>query len=153
MPHAKKLWIVVADGEHARFLTLAEDRALQTIETLDSASAHQRSADLGTERPGRVFESAGTTRHAVSPRQDPQAAEKQKFAYLIAHQLATAQARGAFGQLVLVAPDHVLADLRDALDAACTEKLVGTLAKDLVKVPNAELQPHLEEWVRPVVRK
>lgn len=34
--------IVVADGEHARFVQPAEDHALHTVASFDAISAHQR---------------------------------------------------------------------------------------------------------------
>ena len=46
----------------------------------------------------------------------------------------------------------VLSELTDALDLPTKAKLLGTLAKDLVKVPDHDLWPHLKEWVRPVHR-
>jgi hypothetical protein len=31
-------------------------------------------------------------------------------------------------------------------------KIVGTLARDLIKTPDDELWPHVREWVRPTRR-
>lgn len=144
-----KLWVVVADGGHARILAPREDGVLQTQQRLDSRSAHLRSSDLGSDRPGRVHESASTTRHAAEPRTDPHEAEKERFAKDLGHWLLDASRRGDFDELVLAAPSHILADLRESLDQQALHKLRGALAKDLTKVPDHELQPHLSEWVRP----
>ena len=146
------LWIAVADGEHARFVQPDGNNALRTAEALDSVAAHQRSSDIGSDRPGRAFESATTGSHGVAPRHDPHALEKDRFARLVATRLNEAAARGAFDELVLVAPAHTLHKLRDALDAAAASKLVGMLEKDLIKTPDGELWPHVREWVSPVRR-
>lgn len=61
-------------------------------------------------------------------------------------------ARDEYTELVLVAPSDTLNVLRQALDRAAVAKLVGSVARDLVKVPDHELQPHLREWIRPVHR-
>ena len=48
-----------------------------------------------------------------------------------------------FDRLALVAPAHVMHDLRHALSHEADALLVGFLQKDLVKVPDAEIGPHL----------
>lgn len=66
----RTLWIVVADGEHARFITPAPKRAFHSQRVFESPSAHKRSAELGTDRPVRSFQSATLTRHAIAPKHD-----------------------------------------------------------------------------------
>jgi protein required for attachment to host cells len=112
-------------------------------------TAHLRSRDIGTDRPGRSFESGTSAHHAVGQRHDLHTMEKQKFARLVAEQLDAASARGDFDELVLAAPPRALRELREALDAATVAKLVGTLEKDLVKTTNHELRLHLREWIGP----
>ena len=141
--------IVIADGEHVRFVQPDVDNVLRTIGSLDSASAHLRSRDIGSDRPGRSFESGTVARHAVGERHDLHAIEKQRFVHLIGEQINAAAGRREFDKLLLVAPPRALGELRAALDAATLAKLVGTLEKDLVKTPDHELSPHLREWVSP----
>ena len=143
---------VIADGGHARFVKLSDVKALYTVEALDSAAANKRTHDLVTDRPGRSFESSGPTRHGYTPRHDPHDVERHKFGQLIGTLLRDGAVPGGFDALVLVAPADVLKDIIGALDAATEKKVAGTLDKDLVKVPDHELQPHLAEWVRPPTR-
>ena len=117
-----------------------------------SKSAHLRSSDLGSDQPGRGHESAAVARHANAPRTDPHDAAKERFGKDLGAWLLQSSRQGAFDELLLVAPSHILADLRESLDGPATDKLRGVLAKDLTKVPDHELQPHLAEWVRPVRR-
>ena len=140
---------VIADGGRARFVTPTEHNGLRTREALESVSLHKRSSDLGSDRPGRSFESSSPTRHAYSPKHDPHDLEKDKFARLVGEKIVAESAQGLFDELILVAPPHVLAELRDALDPPTQAKLVGVLAKDLVNTPDHELRPHLKEWMRP----
>ena len=146
------LRIVIADGEHARFVQPDADNALRTVGSFDSASAHLRSRDIGSDRPGRTFESGASARHAVGPRHDPHAMEKEKFVRLVGEQINAASGRDEFDELLLVAPPRALGELREALDPATATKLVGALEKDLVKTPDHELWPHLREWVSPARR-
>ena len=142
------LRIIVADGGHARFIEPDADNTLRTIGAVDSVSVHLRSRDIGSDRPGRSFESAASARHAVGPRQELHALEKQRFVRLIGKQINAASARDEFDRLLLVAPPRALSELRETLDTATQAKLVGTLERDLVKIPDPKLWPHVREWVR-----
>ena len=143
---------VVADGGHARFVKPASDNALHTVVAGDSATVHKRSHDLGSDRPGRSFESASPSHHSESARTDLHDAEKLKFAKLVAARICEESTLGEFNELILVAPTHILQELQDGLDKPTAAKLIGTLAKDLTKVPDHELWPHLKQWVRPTHR-
>lgn len=152
MPKSRNLMFAIADGEHVRFVRPAADNALHSEARVDSTSAHKQSADLRSDRPGASFHSDSTAHHAMTPRHDPHTMEKEKFARAIAEQLNAGAASGAFDDLVVVAPSHVLGAIRDALDTTAAARLIGTLAKDLVKTPDDELGPHLRDWVQPVHR-
>lgn len=152
MPQQHKLCFVIADGGHARFVRPAEDNALHTFDHLDSDSVHKRTRDLVSDRMGRSFESASPTRHAVVARTDPHDQEKLHFAAAISEWIKVNAAEDVFNEIVLVAPSHILTELEAHLDTETRAILHGVLAKDLVKVPDGELWPHLHAWVRPVHR-
>jgi protein required for attachment to host cells len=63
-----RVWYVIADGGRARFVERDDKGAFRTIASFVSTELHERSSDLGRDRPARVKESAGPTRHAVEPR-------------------------------------------------------------------------------------
>ena len=144
-----KTWIIVADGEHARVVVPAPLRQFRTINSLDSAAAHRRSSDLGTDRPGRSYESANPARHAIEPKTDPHRAAKENFLRYVAEKLNTAAAEGACDRLILVAPAPALGELREALDRQAAARVAATLAKDLVKIRDADLGAHLESFWTP----
>ena len=152
MPKRRKLCFLVADGGHARFLRPAEDNALHTYETLDSATIHLKDHDLVSDRQGRAFESDTPGRHAFAPRHDPHEMEKERFAHAVARRVNEASAADGFSELVVVAPPHVMSELTATLDSGTRAKLIGVLPKDLVKTPDHALWSHLKEWVRPVHR-
>jgi protein required for attachment to host cells len=145
-----RIWYVVADGGRARIVQKRDrqnDRqeAFDTLREMVSADIHRATHDLGSERPGRGRESAASARHAVQPRQDLHRAEKQNFAHEVAAWLNAANTRDEFDALVLVAPAHALADLRQALDEPTQRKITAQLQKDLTKVPNADLAANLAD--------
>ena len=137
-----RLCILIADGEHARLLRPDADNVLHIATSFDSASAHLASHELGPDRQGRSFES-----DVVVPRRDPHQMAKTKFARFVAECLNEVSADDGFDRLVLVAPAHALREIESSLDAATARKLIGKLAKDLVKVPNHALSSHLQDWI------
>ncbi len=147
--HTERLWVLIADGEHARVVTPTTAAGqFVTVVTFDSESAHLQSSDMGSERPGRVHESASTTRHAITPRSDPHANAKHHFTGEVAKHIDEHAGRHEFARLVLVAPPHALHDLRAAIGKTAEAMVVGSLNKDLVKLSDHDLIPHLAEWWR-----
>lgn len=153
MSRDRRLLIVIADGEHARFVRPDPNLALHTEQVIDSEKAHLRASALGADRPGATFHSDSSAHHALAPRHEPQALEQEKFARRVAHALNAAAARDEFRDLVLVGPPRVLAAVRDELDRPTAAHITGLLSKDLTKVPDSDLQPHLGQWVRPPRRE
>jgi protein required for attachment to host cells len=142
MPHETE-WALVADAGHARVFARRlpagpwQELADQALEIPTPPSRA-----LGTERPGRVRESASTTRHAIEPRSDPHRAARRDFARLLAGRLEDDAAR--FARLLLVAPPGFLGDLRVALGTAARAKLAGSVDRDLIPLPTAEIVRHLD---------
>ncbi|MGE0096438.1 MAG: host attachment protein [Alphaproteobacteria bacterium] len=142
----QKTWYVIADGGRARFVVRHEEKnAFDTIKEIVSPDLHSPSHELGSERPGRTHESANAARHAIQPRTDPHTKEKHAFAAYIGSEVNQACGRKEFQRLVLIAPGHVLHDIKEALDETARRKVVGQLQKDLTRVPNADLPEHLSD--------
>jgi protein required for attachment to host cells len=137
-------WLVIADGERARILARRADAGgWETISSVQSAHAHRTTAELGTDKPGRAQESVGAARHAVAPRSDLHARDKEEFAHTVAGILNEAAPSGEFDRLVLVALPHTLAALRDGLSREAAEKVGAELQKDLTKLPDHEIAADL----------
>ena len=142
MPQAME-WALLADAGHARIfarrLPAGPWRELGA-EATENPTPPSRA--LGTERPGRVHESASTTRHAIEPRSDPHRAARRAFARRLAERLEDEADR--FAALLLVAPPAFLGELRAELGPAAGRKLAGSLDRDLIKLPVAEIVEHLD---------
>jgi protein required for attachment to host cells len=138
-----RIWYVIADGGMARFVKRDERGAYRTVLSFVSSELHQRSRDLGLDRPARVKESATPARHAIEPRRDLHEAAKEAFVKLVAEQLDAEHGRGQFDRLVLVAPPGVLTELKTNLSKPLAKLVVGDLQKDLTKVPDHDLTGHL----------
>jgi protein required for attachment to host cells len=148
MHRYKNLLIVIADAEHARLVRPTAANVLHTAQQFDSTVAHKQSSDLRSDHPGASYHSDSTAHHALAPRHDPHELEKEKFARFLAQEL-NALPPQSFDGLVIAAPAHCLRTVLDALDAPVQAKIAGALNKDLVKTPDNELWPHLQEFVPP----
>ena len=142
MKHAR-IWYVIADGGRARFVERDERGAFRTVVSFVAADLHERSRDLGLDRPARVKESANSARHAIEPRRDLHEAAKEDFIALVAEAIEAEHGRDQFDSLVLVAPPGVLTELKKKLSKPIAELVVSELQKDLTKVPDHDLTEHL----------
>jgi len=137
----KIMWIVVADGGQARFITdVTGSLCLNAEFTADGRS----SAEIGSDRPGRTFDSSGQGRHAMEPPTDPHRHEKHTFATHIADELDRALQRKSFDTLVIVAPPQALGDLRHALSPAVSATITAEFNKDLTNKPLPALTEQLK---------
>lgn len=143
MTRYPRSWFVVADGARARILARHRDGAFEKVSEIVSASAHRPSREIGSDRPGRTFESTGNGRHALTPRNDPHQHDKIEFARLIAGEVNKAGDRDQFDNLVLAAPPRTLGEIKQHLTGIAAERLHFELAKDLTKLPEGELRERL----------
>ncbi len=150
MPHKNwTTWVVVADGARAHIVANAgPGKGLTTVTERTSEASRKPTRDLGTDKPGRSFESADGARHAMEPRVDWHRFEKTQFARRIADVLDRAAEYRKFDSLVLVAPPRTLGVLRKALGANAQRKVTAELAKDLTHVPLHDLPNHLGALLR-----
>ena len=128
-------WITVLDGAQARFFVLRKTEEGQVFEEIGTsvAAMHQARA-LRSNRPGRVFASAGGgIRHAVEPHTDYDKLDTANFARKIAGTLDAAFADRRYDQLVLVAPSRNLAELRAHLTPRVRSRVVHEVPKNLTR--------------------
>jgi protein required for attachment to host cells len=141
-----RVWIVVADGGQARVLGVTGDRrGLTVLREVTSVDAHRRTQDLVSDRPGRSFESASTTRHAIAPRHDAHEEARQRFINQLAVMLIEDNRARQFDELILIIPPGLSGALRDGLDDATRTRVRETVVKDLTKAPLPDILERLVE--------
>jgi protein required for attachment to host cells len=121
-----RVWVLVADGERARVVR-PDVREGQFITALP----------------------LGVAEHPHYPpdlRQDPHHLDKLQFGAEVARRLNQEAERGSYDQLVLVAPGHVLHAVQQELSKMAAARVVGTVPKDYVRLPNADLSALLAKW-------
>lgn len=141
--HASRTLYVVADGGRARLAERTEAGAFKTRWAVESPDIHSAGRDLVSDAPGRSFESAGATRHAIEPRVDPRDKAEDAFVRSVARRLNGDADVLAAAHLVIAAPARVLGALREGLSRDVTSKIRHAIPKDLTKVPDHALSPHL----------
>ncbi|MDO8838217.1 MAG: host attachment protein [Parvibaculum sp.] len=137
------IWILVADGQKARFLA-SEKRNEDPVAALpDMTVLNPPTREQGTERPGRVFESTGARRSAYEPPTDLHRQAKRDFARAVAETLLEKTREGAFDKLIIVAPPEMLGDLRAAMAPETKALLIGERAKDYTQLTPREIKEQL----------
>ena len=126
MSNNRTLWILVADGARARIVVpeAAEGRF-------------------------RTFLRLGTAEypHVPPPMHDAgRGCHPHSFAAEVAERLNEEARFGAFGQLVLVAPGHVVHDIRAKLNQNAAACVAATVMRDFSRLNDHDLSPHLAKW-------
>ena len=136
-------WVVVCDGAKALVLENAGNRMtpnLTTKEVYEQSDARTR--DLGADKPGRAFSSAGGVRSAVEQTDWHDQAE-QKFLSKLAARLDKAVQAGETRSLIVVAPARAIGVLRREYSPRVRQALKAEVEKDYVKMPVDEILRHL----------
>ena len=81
----------------------------------------------------------------MQPPTDPHRHEERAFAHEVAAVLAAACARGAFHNLIVVAPPKALGDLRAEFSDTVRKRIIAEVPKDLTKVTVRDLPAYLRE--------
>jgi len=132
---------LVADNGRARWLSRTD--AGHDLETIAEIHAEAASPSHPT---GVVFESSTGRRSTIAERNDAVRERRSRFATRLAEDINHKVDHHQVERLVLVAPARMLTVMMGALSPAAKQKLAGSIAKDLTKTPNHEL----DTWLRPL---
>lgn len=140
----KKNWILLADGGNARVIErVAPFGKLKEIFQL--THNHKSTHEQGTDRPGRTFESASPTRHAIEPHSDAHEMQKDMFAKELAALLTDAYKTQRFEELSIVCPPHMLGLLRAHLNHSPVHSSITKESdKNLISMPLEQIQKYVD---------
>ncbi len=139
-----KTWILVAHRAGARiFESSGPGMGLRRIEEIPHPEGRLENRQIGSDKPGRSFDSHGVGRHALGKEHDEVETVAQAFAHKLAAHLDNARAKNAFTKLVLVAEPRFLGLLRVALTAPTAALVSAKVEKDLGHVSDHDLLAHL----------
>ena len=139
-------WVVVAHRAGARILEYpGPGKALRRVTALDHPDGRRKDGDFESDGPGSVSAQGNDAHHTLAAGPGPHDRAAGEFARRIGATLTSARNRGDFRELVLVAEPRFLGMVRERLDAPTAQMIRGTVGKDLARVADRELAPHLEE--------
>lgn len=137
-------WIVVADSSRARlFSAESTDGVLVEMKDLAHPQSRLHESELGSDQPGRSFDSGGEGRHAMGKGVEPHEQEAIQFAREIGGYLQQQQAGGAFAKLAIIAAPAFLGHLRAEIGDKLKSCLFAEVDKNLVQHDVAEIRQHL----------
>jgi len=138
--------ILVANDEMARFfLNEGVGKGLDERFGLSSGQFQVETVDH-EDRPGRSAAGpGGMARHAFGRHQSDDELERERFAQHVAECLDREWQTLSPDRLFIAAGPKMLGALRKRIGKAPAAALAGELAKDLVKVPHAELPSHFSD--------
>lgn len=137
-------WVLVADGARARvFVSEGRGQGLTELPDRSFAGSRLRSHELGSDRPGRSFDSAGRGRHAMEAPSDMHQQAEREFLKAVVSWLTDQERAGNFDYLVIMAPPRALGELRKLLPRPLVQKLVQESGLDLTRATASEIEAHL----------
>lgn len=142
----KKSWIVVAHRSEATVYTVERPTGpLLPVRSFQHPAGALKNRDLGSDRPGRAFDSAGAGRHAMSREVEPVEQEVLRFAQHLADELRAGRVAREYDALLLVAGPDFLGHLRAALDDDTRACVSFELGKNLAYEDPQEIRQRLPE--------
>lgn len=135
-----RIWIIAADGARARFF-VKEGRHIAEIPEARMDAPHLPSHKMGSDKPGRVFESASPARSAASPRVDLHQEAEDNFAREVAGILTNGAQQ--YDRILLIAAPHTLGVMRPHL--LHLESVLDEIPKDLTHLDAKALGEALED--------
>lgn len=144
-----RTWVVVADGARAQvFLNSGPKTGLKSALPQALVADNRPSGELVSDRSGRSFDSTGQGRHAMEQSSDPHEHQQKIFALEIAKLLDQKRNEKAYDQIIIVATPKMLGTMRQALNKATSQLVVGEINKDLTKSSVDELSAHLDDLIK-----
>ncbi|HHL21355.1 MAG TPA: host attachment protein [Aliiroseovarius sp.] len=141
----KGAYALIADGARALLVenigtALAPELAVIRREEQENPP----SGAQGTDKPGRMPDPGQGQRSAVENTDWHQLAE-DRFAAGIAEMLGKLAQKGAFREIILVAPPKTLAELREKMPGAVRDRVVAEINKDLTGMPLDKIGVRIKE--------
>jgi protein required for attachment to host cells len=143
MQNQNSTWIVVANSSHAKIFRLVKFPKIEQVTSMDHPESRLHNQDLEGRKPGRNFQSGGTTRHAYQPETEPKEVEIEKFAHTLSDYISESHRKGEFARLYIMASPAFLGLLRRWIHAAAQKTIIAEVAKDMTERTSLEIEEHL----------
>ncbi len=138
-----KAWVVVCDGAKAIILRNEGESLAPKLITMDVfIEPHAPARELGSDRPGRVYQANGSARSSTEET-DWHDQEEEIFLLMIADELDRIVREQSVKDLIVVAPPRALGVLRGCISDAVGAVVSAEVPRDLTKLTSDEIARHL----------
>lgn len=145
----KSTWIVLANASRARILSRDPSGGLlEELADFVHPQSREKGSDLTSDRPGHAQKAHGDAGHAATAFQaavDPRQKEHAVFAAEVSHHLEQAVAQGRCQDLVLMASDPFLGELKSHLSEGARRIVRATVPRDLTTFSGPDLVQRVTE--------
>lgn len=136
-------WILVANSSFAKIYEVTGmGNKINLLEYVDFINGRKRDQDINSDKPGRAFDSVGMGRHAVGTAVDAHTHEMQVFTHQLVTLLNNGKLEKKYDQLGLIAPSHLIGELRRHLHEQVRKCVFREVSKDL---PESLTEPETQD--------
>ena len=140
-----RTWVLTANRSGASLFEMGgSSKALRRLKDIPHPEGRLQNKEIGTDQPGRAFDSLGQGRHSMGTSNEPTEQLAMQFARDLATLLNKGRTTHAYDKVVLVAEPRFLGLLRAALDDNTAALVAKTVNKDLSGANEDTLQGYLE---------
>ena len=138
------IWILVANQAEAQIYSAGQIRGnLVLVDTLTHEEGAARARDLTSDAPGRVHDRMGSARHSMEPDTGVKEESRRRFVKKIVELLESANFRGDYDRLVLLAAPAMLGVIRKTLTSKLTKAVIKEIPKDVIGQDLGKIQAQL----------
>lgn len=127
----KKLVVVAANHNAARFFMANDDGALLEFESLVCPESRMQGKDAYSDAPTQVQESVGSSHHMHQPKTSFKEKVSQQFVARICERMEQGRVENEVSGFVLVSPPDILGLIRQGLSDPCQKLVVGETQKNI----------------------
>ena len=151
---SERTWVLVGNQAEAKILQrdTAGDGGFQVLYRFHHPEGKLKSHELGTDRPGRSFDSprsgrskAAAHRHTYASSADPREQSVNRFVAALANWLDAERKLDRYDRLLIVAEPRFLGKMKANLDGGTSERLLPPLDRDFNYLTEGELMETLNE--------
>src|SRR5262245_42681650 len=136
----KETWILVSNSSMAKIFRIEKNQNLIEIAQLTHPESRLHERDLVSSKPGRDFDSMGSSRHAYEAQHSQKSTEFHLFARHISNFLSSAQSEGKYDKLYIAASPVFLGILRQELSRPINMLIAGEVDKDMTQMAPGEIR-------------
>ena len=144
-------WFLLANGSRAQaYVKRKQGSGYDQLRVWDAPEARMRDAELGEDKPGRAFASAGATQRSAMERDGkddgPKEHARRDFLETLAHDLAEALTAKEMDSIAIIAPAPVAQAIIAHLPGPARKALTGEEHHDLTSLPHGDIYARLDAF-------